>query len=262
LASAPAWQLERFVLVLRSAIFQLVFYIVTTLFSLATIPLYPAPPKAMVRLAQAWGRTSLWLLRLICGIRLELRGRDNIPAGPLLVASKHQSAWETVALMTFFDYPTFVLKRELTWIPVFGWSLIKAGMIPLDREAGKGALAGLIERVRTALAEQRQVLIFPEGTRRAIGAEPDYKLGLVQIYAAGGVPCLPVALNSGLFWPRRSFLRYPGTLVVEFLPPIPAGLPRSAFFRRLQNDLESATAQLVREGEQGGAVQAPQFKRL
>jgi 1-acyl-sn-glycerol-3-phosphate acyltransferase len=249
---------EQFVLVVRSAIFQLVFYINTTLFSLATLPFYLASPKAMVRVAQAWGRTNIWLLRLICGIKLELRGRENIPSGPLLVASKHQSAWETVALMTFFDYPTFVLKRELTWIPVFGWSLIKAGMIPLEREAGKGALAGLIERVRRALADQRQVLIFPEGTRRAIGAEPDYKLGLVQVYMAAGVPCLPVALNSGVFWPRRSFLRYPGTLVVEFLPPIPAGLPRSAFFRRLQSDLESATARLVREaGHPGGAAQAP-----
>jgi 1-acyl-sn-glycerol-3-phosphate acyltransferase len=129
-------------------------------------------------------------------------------------------------------------------------------MIPLDRAAGKGALAGLIARVRAALAERRQVIIFPEGTRRPVGAEPDYKLGLVQIYQASETACLPVALNSGVFWPRRSFLRHPGTLVVEFLPPIPAGLPRSTFFRRLQNELEAATARLVSEAEKARATAA------
>ena len=250
-------------LIVRSAIFQVAFYLVTILYTLATLPFYLATPRAMVGVAQAWNRAVIWLLRVICNIRLELRGRENIPPGPLLVASKHQSAWETVTMLTFFDYPTFVLKRELTWIPLFGWCLLKSGMIPLDRAAGKGALTGLIERVRAALVERRQVIVFPEGTRRPVGAEPDYKLGLVQIYQAANVPCLPVALNSGLFWPRRSFLRHPGTLVVEFLPPIPAGLPRSVFFRRLQNELEAATAKLVSEAEQQrAAAAAPQFKRL
>jgi 1-acyl-sn-glycerol-3-phosphate acyltransferase len=251
------------VLVLRSAIFQAAFYVVTTAYTLATLPFYLFPPWGMVGVAKAWGRAVIWLLRVICDIRLELRGRENIPPGALLVASKHQSAWETATLLSFFDYPTFVLKRELIRIPIFGWALLKAGMIPVDRDAGKGALAGLIARVRKALAQRRQVIVFPEGTRRPIGAEPDYKLGLVQIYAASDVPCLPVALNSGMFWPRRSFLRHPGTIVVEFLPPIPAGLPRSTFFRRLQNDLETATARLVSEAErERAAAQAPQFKRL
>lgn len=251
-------------LILRSAIFQIAFYLVTTLYTLATVPFWFLPPRAMVALAKHWGHTVIWLLRVICNIRLELRGREHIPPGALLVASKHQSAWETVALMCFFDFPTFVLKRELTWIPIFGWCLLKAGMIPLDRAAGKGALAGLIERVRAALARQRQVIIFPEGTRRPVGAAPDYKLGLVQIYQASNAPCLPVALNSGLFWPRRSFLRHPGTLVVEFLPPIPAGLPRSTFFRRLQNELEAATARLVTEAGQarGASAHAPHAAQL
>jgi 1-acyl-sn-glycerol-3-phosphate acyltransferase len=251
------------VLVLRSAIFQVAFYAVTTAYTLATLPFYLLPPWGMVGVAKAWGRVVIWLLRVICNITLELRGRENIPPGALLVAPKHQSAWETATLLSFFDYPTFVLKRELIHIPIFGWALLKAGMIPVDRDAGKGALAGLIARVRKALAQHRQVIVFPEGTRRPVGAEPDYKLGLVQVYAASGVPCLPVALNSGLFWPRRSFLRHPGTIVVEFLPPIPAGLPRSTFFRRLQNELETATARLVSEAErERAAAQAPQFKRL
>ena len=173
-----------------------------------------------------------------------MRGREKIPHGALLVASKHQSAWDTFALLPLFSYPTYVLKRELTWIPFFGWCLMKTGMIPLDRGAGKEAMASLIARMRAALAHGRQVIVFPEGTRRPPDAAPDYKLGIVQLYSNCGVPCLPVALNSGMFWPRRNFLRYPGTIMVEFLPPIPAGLPRAAFFRRLQEDIETATKRL------------------
>jgi len=254
----------RAVIVLRSTVFQVVFYLVTVIFSIASIPLFLLPPRAMVELARTWGAFNIWLLRVICGVRLEQRGRENIPAGAFLVASKHQSAWETFALMSLFDCPTYVLKRELTWIPVFGWSLLKAGMIPLERSAGRDALAGLIERVRRALAAGRQVIIFPEGTRRPVGAAPDYKLGVVQIYAASGASCLPVALNSGVFWPRRSFLRYPGTLVVEYLPPIPPGLQRAAFFRRLQHDIETATARLVAESARSStaAADAPHLERL
>jgi 1-acyl-sn-glycerol-3-phosphate acyltransferase len=179
---------------------------------------------------------------------VEIRGAGNIPAGACLIASKHQSAWETFALFPPFAFPTIILKRELTWIPWFGWGLIKGGMIALDREAGKEALANLIAKTRAALAQGRQVIVFPEGTRRPVGAEPDYKLGVVQLYANCGVPCVPVALNSGVFWPRRKFLRYPGTVVIEIMPPIPAGLPRAAFFRRLQEDIETATKRIVAEG--------------
>ena len=243
---------KKSVIVIRSLIFQVVFYLNTTVHVLASMPTMILPHRVMVEIARSWGRTSVWLLGVVCGVKLECRGREKIPPGPLLVASKHQSAWDTFALLGLFPYPAYILKRELTWIPFFGWCLLKTGMIPLDRGAGKEAMAGLIVRVRKAIALGRQVIVFPEGTRRPLHAEPDYKLGVVQLYAQCAVPCLPMALNSGQFWPRRSFLRPPGTIVVEFLDPIPPGQPRAAFFRRLQNDIETATNRLLAENEKPG----------
>jgi 1-acyl-sn-glycerol-3-phosphate acyltransferase len=145
--------------------------------------------------------------------------------------------------------PTFIMKRELMWIPFFGWFAWKADMISVDRSKGSQALADMNARARAELARNRQIVIFPEGTRRPPGAEPRYKYGVAHLYVETGVPCLPVALNSGLFWPRRSFRRYPGTIRVEVLDPIPPGLDKDAFFERLQRDVEAATARLVAEGE-------------
>jgi len=236
------------VLIFRSLVFNFLFYLFVLIYLVVAIPAFLLPPRYMVMVAQIWGRTEVFLARIICGMKLEVRGLENVPPGACLIASKHQSALETFALFPPFSFPTVVLKRELTWIPLFGWGLIKAGMIALDRDAGKEALANLIAQTRAALAEGRQVIVFPEGTRRPVGAEPDYKLGVVQLYASCGVPCVPIALNSGVFWPRRKFLRYPGTVVIEILPPIPAGLPRATFFRRLQDDIETATSRIVAAG--------------
>ena len=235
-------------LIFRSLVFNILFYIFVVIYLIIAIPVFFLPSRYMVKVAQAWGRAELRLVRLICGMKIEIRGAENIPQGACLIASKHQSAWETFALFPIFAFPTIILKRELTWIPWFGWSLIKGGMIALDREAGKEALANLIAKTRAALTEGRQVIVFPEGTRRPVGAEPDYKLGVVQIYANCGVPCVPVALNSGVFWPRRKFLRHPGTVIIDVMPAIPAGLPRAAFFRRMQDDIETATKRIVAEG--------------
>jgi 1-acyl-sn-glycerol-3-phosphate acyltransferase len=141
------------------------------------------------------------------------------------------------------------MKRELLWIPFFGWYAWKAGMIPVDRSKGSQALVDMNACARRELARNRQIIIFPEGTRRPPGAEPRYKYGVVSLYSAMDVPCLPIALNSGLFWPRRSMRRYPGTIRVEVLDPIPPGLGKEAFFQRLQRDVEAATARLVAEGE-------------
>ncbi|MEZ5785128.1 MAG: lysophospholipid acyltransferase family protein [Xanthobacteraceae bacterium] len=235
--------------VLRSLIFNIVFYVSVVLWVLAAVPTAIMPRRAVLAVAKTWGRYNLWLLRVICGIDVEWRGRAKIPPGPLLVASKHQSFWETFALLHLFDDPTFILKRELMRIPVFGWLMAKAGMIPIDRSAGRDALTAMTTALRKALADGRQVVIFPEGTRRPPAAEPDYKLGIVFLYLEGDVPCLPVALNSGLYWARRGFLRYPGTIRVQFLDPIPPGLNRRVFFKRLRTEIETATAALVAEGE-------------
>jgi len=188
----------------------------------------------------------LVLLR-VAGVKFEMRGRDKIPSGPLIVASKHQSTWETTALMPVFDNPLFILKRELQWIPVFGWLLIKGRMVPVNRGARSQALADMTERARIELSRGRQLIIFPEGTRRPAGAEPHYKYGVAHLYAAEGVPCLPVALNSGVFWPRHSLLLRPGTVVVEILDPILPGLDKDVFFKKLQDVIEAATARLIEE---------------
>jgi 1-acyl-sn-glycerol-3-phosphate acyltransferase len=236
------------VLILRSLVFNALFYLNLAMLMLVALPAFVLPRRAVISLAKQWGRNSLWLVRVICGTKVEYRGLEKIPPGPLLIAAKHQSTWETFALLHLFSDPTFIIKRELMWIPMFGWCSWKAGMIPVDRSAGKAALADMAHRARAALLEGRQIVIFPEGTRRAAGAEPKYKTGIGHLYAEGVAPCLPVALNSGLFWPRRKLLRYPGTIVVDILDPIPPGLDRNEFFQRLQNDIEAATARLIGEG--------------
>ncbi len=235
-------------LVVRSILFNIAFYLNTAFWVIVALPTFLLPYRALIRAAQAWGRINLVLLRVIAGIDVEIRGRGKIPAGALLVASKHQSAWETFALLTLFDNPLFILKRELTWIPIFGWLLIKGRMVGIDRRRGKAALAAMNERARTELGRGRQIIIFPEGTRRPPGAEPRYKYGVAHLYAAEGVPCLPVALNSGLFWPRRTFLRKPGTVVVEILDPIPPGMDKDEFFARLESGIEGASNRLIEEG--------------
>jgi len=235
-------------LAIRSLLFNVAFYANTVAWSLAIIPTLVMPRKAIIRVAQAWARSSLWLMRLIVGTRVEFRGLERIPSGGLLVAAKHQSFWETFALATLFDDPVFILKRELIWIPFFGWYLWKAGMIPVNRKAGSLALVEMNRRARAAVAEGRQILIFPEGTRRPPGAEPAYKFGIAHLYTTLRVPCLPVALNSGLFWPRRRFLRRPGTILVEILDPLAPGLPRDQFFQEVRDRIETASQRLLREG--------------
>ncbi len=187
-------------------------------------------------------------MRLFAGISVEVRGLEHIVPGTLLVASKHQSLWETFALLTLFDDPAMVFKKELTYIPLFGWFALKFKMVTVDRSAGSSALRHLIQQAKTARDAHRQIIIFPEGTRKAPDAEPDYKSGVAALYKSLQIPCLPIALNSGLYWPRRSFLRHPGCIIVEILPPIEAGAPRGKFMDELETTIEEATTRLVAEG--------------
>jgi 1-acyl-sn-glycerol-3-phosphate acyltransferase len=237
------------VIIVRSILFNLLFYLNLVVLLIAAIPTVLLPQRAIIEMAKLWGRTSLWLLRVVCGVTVEFRGLANVPKGPLIVAAKHQSTWETFALLSLFEHPTFIVKRELMWIPLFGWFMWKGRMIAVDRGSGSQALAAMTTRAREVIRGGRQLIIFPEGTRRPAGAEPRYKFGVAHLYDVIGVPCVPVALNSGLFWRRRSFLRLPGTILVEFLDPIAPGLEKQAFFTRLQQDIEAATARLVAEGE-------------
>ncbi len=230
---------------LRSLVYNVLFYMLLVFWNVVAIPTFLMPRRAFMAVAKMWARSSVWLLRVVCNTRLEVRGREKIPAGPLIVASKHQSMWETFALMPYFDAPLFIYKRELAWIPFFGWYLMKSGMIGVDRGGGMRSLMDMARRAPKEIRSGRQLIIFPEGTRTPVGAPPDYMTGVGQIYASSGVPCQPVALNSGLFWPRRTFMRYPGTLVVEFLDPLPADLTRKEFIVRIATVIEAATNRLV-----------------
>jgi len=244
---------------LRSLIYNVLFYALLVFWLIVAIPTFLMPRWAILRIAGAWAASSIWLLRVICNTKVEYRGLEKIPEGPLIVASKHQSMWETFALLQFFEQPLYILKRELTWIPFFGWYLKKANMIGIDRDAGARSLKDMARRATEAVRRGRQLIIFPEGTRRPVDAEPQYKSGIGMIYVDCGVTCLPVALNSGLFWPRRTFMRYPGTLVVEFLDPLPPGLTRKEFIARVSTAIEAATNRLVEAARQ---EQAQLFGRV
>ena len=222
-------------MLVRSIAFNVLFYLNTAFWLLVALPTFFMPYQAIIEIARTWGKANLFLLRVVAGIKIEIRGLEKIPTGPIIVASKHQSAWETFALIPLFRSPVFIVKRELQWIPIFGWLMIKGRMVPVNRSAGSQALIAMAERARIELADNRQLIIFPEGTRRPAGAEPRYKYGVAHLYAAEGVPCVPIALNSGMFWPRRSILRIPGTVVLEVLDPIPPGLDKEEFFERLKN---------------------------
>ena len=231
----------------RSLLFNLLFYVTTALYVVLGSPLLFAPRSwAMAALANH-AHFELFLLRHIVGLKLEVRGHDKLPRTACLVASKHQSAWETFALIPLFRDPALLMKRELFWIPFHGWFSKKFEMIPVDRDKGPAALRDMLRETRKRVVDGREIIIFPEGTRRPPGAPPDYKTGVVLLYEALGIPCVPVALNSGLFWPRRSLLRRPGTIVVEFLDPIPPGLPKSEFLLRLIESIETASNRLLAE---------------
>jgi 1-acyl-sn-glycerol-3-phosphate acyltransferase len=228
------------------------FYANLIIHQVVALPALALPYPVVRAFIRSYARSSLWLLKVVCGTGVEWRGLENIPKGPCIIACKHQSMWETFALYAALTDPTYVLKRELMWIPGFGWYAWKSGLIAVDRSGGLKTLTQMRGRAQQELDRGRQVVIFPEGTRREPGAEPSYKPGVVHLYAKLGVACVPLALNSGVFWPRRSFVRLPGTIVVEALQPIPPGLDNRAFLKRLENVLESATARLVAEGQRSG----------
>lgn len=236
---------------LRSALFNLVFYINLVLFMTVGAVFFVTPRRWSIRALQLWARSSLFWLKTIAGVGIQVRGAENIPRGACLLAGKHQSFWETFAILPLLDDPAMVLKKELSYIPLFGWYILKFKMIPVERSAGAQALRSLTRRAAQAIADGRQVVIMPEGTRRAPGDPPDYKPGAAALYGKLAVSCVPFALNSGLYWPRRSFLRYPGTIVITFLEPLAPGLDRKDFQARLETAIETESARLVAEGEAG-----------
>jgi len=226
---------------LRSALFLVWFLVITTILSLIFLPVLALPRRATVWLARLWARLTFWGLKVFAGIDWEIRGLP--PRGAVLVASKHMSMWDTLALYLALYEPAIVLKRELLRIPFYGWFLAKAAAIPIDRSAGVSALRKMSDAARQVLAQGRPILIFPEGTRKKPGAAPDYKPGVAALYGQLDVECVPVALNSGVYW--TGFLKRPGTIVLQFLEPIAPGLKRGAFMTLLEQRIEGATNQLL-----------------
>ncbi|MEO8666959.1 MAG: lysophospholipid acyltransferase family protein [Bauldia sp.] len=233
----------------RSLLFNIAFYIVSVVMNVGAAPylLLFGSERANLAGVTLWSNIMLFLLRVICGTRVEMRGLENIPEGGAVLAAKHQSTFDTFVLFPSVADLTVVLKRELMRIPFYGWYAGRSGMIPVDRDKGPSALRDLAARVRSALAGGRRVLIYPEGTRRTPGAEPEYQSGVAHLYHALKVPVVPVATNSGLFWPRRKFLRYPGTIVLDFLPPLAAGQAPRAFLKELEASIEGASDRLLLE---------------
>lgn len=197
-----------------------------------------------------WGWTSLWLHNKILGTRFDFRGMENIPEeGGLIVACKHQSTWETYAIAPFIKHPSYVLKRELMFLPFFGWFAAKMRVVAVNRGKKGEALRSMTSQAKQQYADGRQIIIYPEGTRRTAKAPPSYKYGITHLYKEIAPRVLPVALNSGLHWPRNSFSLTQGTVVMEFLPVIEPGLSRDEFSKKLEKVIEGKTADLIAEAE-------------
>ena len=232
---------------LRSLAFNLAFYAWTALLCLFAMPfvILLMKPVAVFTLGRFWARISLWLLRVLCRIDHQVVGLDALPGTPCIVAAKHQSAWDTLVFSQLLYNPSYVLKKELTQIPFFGWALLRVGMVPVDRSGGARALRTMLAAAKRRLGEGRAILIFPEGTRTEPGRRRPYHPGVAALYRELGVPVVPIALNSGLFWGRRSFVKTPGRITLEVLPAIAPGLPRKAFMAELEARIEGASERLA-----------------
>lgn len=229
----------------RAVLFNLAFYLWTALYGLVGLPLLVAPWRVIMAYGRFWSLGCVKLAEWIVGLDWEVRGTEHLPPGAAIVAMKHQSAWDTLILPVLMPEVAVVIKKELLAIPLYGWFTRRAGAIGIDRKAGAAALRAMVASARTAVEAGRKIAIFPEGTRSAVGARPAYQPGVAALYRQLGLPLVPVAVNSGLFWGRRAFLKRPGRIVVEFLPPIPPGLDKRTVMAVLEQRIETATARLV-----------------
>ena len=234
----------------RALAFNLVFWIGTVVFGLAGLPFLLTPRRTAMRFGRFWAEAVLWALKVIVGLDGDIRGRENIPPGACLIAMKHQSTWDTLMLPPLLGDPAVVIKRELQFVPFYGWYATRAGSIFIDRKGGARALRRLLAAAKSVIAAGRPVVIFPQGTRTAPGAPVDaapYQPGIAALYRELGVPLVPAAVNSGLYWGRRAFMKRPGRIAVQFLEPIPPGLPRREVMTMLEARIEAATAALEHE---------------
>jgi len=233
---------------LRALLFNIYLQVWTIGMAVVCVPTLLFSARIIMRFAQVWAGGVTFGAALCMGVRSEIRGREHLRERRVIVAAKHQSAWETIKLSNLVDLPATVLKRELAELPVYGYYFKRAGMIPIDREKGSQAIRDLVRQARVSLDAGRTIIIYPEGTRMAIGRRGRYFPGVYALYKEMSVPVVPIALNSGLYWPRGRFAKIPGRIVVEALPPIPPGLDRKSFLALLEERMEGATERLVAEG--------------
>jgi len=230
---------------IRSLAFNLIFYVWTTICCVGIVWTLFIPRKAMIWVVCQYLRSVHLIERLVLGLDYVVVGREHIPDGSYILAAKHQSTWETMKLHLLVYDPAVILKRELMFIPLWGWYAAKAQMIPVHRGGRSKAIASIIAGAKRIMTQGRPIAIFPQGTRTAAGTFRPYRVGVAALYEELDLPVVPMALNSGVFWPRRKFIKRPGTISVEFLPPIPPGLDRDEFLKRLEDELEAATERLV-----------------
>jgi 1-acyl-sn-glycerol-3-phosphate acyltransferase len=234
---------------LRSLLFNIAFFCWAMLASVLFAPLFIFSFTMSLAAGRPWAKGALFLARVICGITYEVRGEQYLAPGPAIFASKHQSAWDTIIFLVLLKQPSYVLKRELLRIPLWGWYLWRMRMIAIDRSAGAGAMKTMIKQAKEALAAHRQIVIYPEGTRTRPGAEPHYHPGTAALYSFLKIPVVPVALNSGYYWGKDAFMKRPGKIIIEFLPPIAPGMDKEAFNATLQHTIETASHILLEEAK-------------
>ncbi|HSZ12172.1 MAG TPA: lysophospholipid acyltransferase family protein [Rhizomicrobium sp.] len=237
--------------IIRSTIFLIWFAFISTVINVGCLPALLMPQAVAMRTSRFWCQASIWGLKVFAGLDWEIRGTPPPPG--VLIASKHMSMWDTMAIYMTLGMPAFVLKESLLNVPFYGWYARKVGMIAIDREAGASALRIMVGKARAIFAQGRSVAIFPEGTRKQPGQAPDYKPGVAGLYGQLDVACAPIALNSGLYWTGPAgFIKKPGRIVIEFLPLIPPGLKRREFMTALETGIETATASLIAEARSRG----------
>lgn len=232
---------------LRSLIFNLAFWLWTTVMMIGCLPALLGPYHWAISAQRAWASGSLGLARVLLGIRYEIRGQEHVPDGPVIIACKHQSTFETILFNIAVHRPAIVLKKELLSLPFYGWYSRRMGAIPVDRKGNTGAMRRMLRAAEKAVAQGRPIVIFPEGSRTAPGQKGPYQPGVAGLYRHLNLPVVPVAIDSGLYWPRRQMVKRPGTIVVEYLPPIPPGLARPDFMATLASRIDAATDQLLRD---------------
>ena len=235
-------------IILRSILFNTLFYASLILQMILLSPYYfLAPRKKAFVIPKNWARSNHWLMEKVVGTTFTVEGLENIPEGGYILAPKHQSLWDTYALLPWLDDPVYILKRELMWIPIFGWYVARQKMIPVDRGARGKVMVKVMERAKEEMAAGRQLIIYPEGTRRSPGAPPEYKYGIARLYRDLQVPVVPVVMHPGLFWPKNALARYPGHFKIRILPPIQPGLGQGEFQETLIARMEEASDALLLE---------------